>query len=82
MTDMKQRCESVREKLEAGGVHPSDIWWTESGRVVVEIVWGDWKHDHARADYLVSQLGGKVDDVFVTESDGSDTYSATHFYKF
>lgn len=51
----------------------------------VDIIWGDWKHDHLRADYLIKEyfkkLGYEVSvNEEVTEEDGSDTYSATHYY--
>lgn len=47
---------------------------------------GDWKHDHGRINYLVEQfcIENKYDivsvDVIVTEEDGSDNYSGTHFW--
>jgi hypothetical protein len=58
---------------------------TFDGRLCIEIHWGDWKHEHRRADYLVRQffmdkgLGVHVDEQ-VTEEDGSDCYSAEHYY--
>ena len=50
--------------------------------VLVKINWGDWKHDHARLD-LVMEANFTVIlvDVKITESDGSDCYSALHIYK-
>lgn len=51
--------------------------------VVVSISWGDWKHDHLRADYIVEHdLGGYLFGSVVTEEDGSDCYSADRYYKF
>ena len=51
--------------------------------VLAEIEWGDWKHDHARADYLVKhELGGMEILTEVYEEDGSDCYSAVHHYFF
>ncbi len=51
--------------------------------VSVEIMWGDWKHDHLCADDLMSVVFGatKVSED-VTEEDGSDAYSAVHTYEF
>lgn len=65
----------------------SDIRYTEMtaplpNRVMVDITWGDWKHDHLRADYLVQMLGGSLETVLTTEEDGSDCYSATRVYTF
>ena len=50
--------------------------------VCVLIEWGDWKHDHLRADYLVEQLGGNLIAKEVVEEDDSDSYSAIHNYVF
>lgn len=49
------------------------------GNVGILIPWGDWKHDHLRADYLVPYT---CTHVVVTEEDGSDCYSAVHFYEY
>ena len=54
----------------------------------VDIMEGDWKHDHARTDYLISDLLGNYDNIEITnmgeeligdETDG-DWYSAKHRY--
>lgn len=55
-------------------VYPSDI------AVCVDISWGDWKHDHLRCDYLMKLNGYTHICTTVTEEDGSDCYSATHYY--
>ena len=47
----------------------------------IDISWGDWKHDHLRAKWVVEDVLG-LDvmnwDTVVTEEDGSDCYSAHH----
>lgn len=48
--------------------------------IQIEIYWGDWKHSHLRADYLMEQNGFKLIGKEVTEEDGSDCYSARHTY--
>ena len=50
--------------------------------VALEINHGDWKHEHWRADYLVSTIGGAKISEKVTEEDGSDCYSSIHYYVF
>lgn len=52
-------------------------------RIGIEIQWGDWKHDHAYLDYIMAETfpGVKVQ-TEVTEEDGSDCYSAIHYYDF
>lgn len=67
--------------------HRADVVGTEEGdKIYFEIYWGDWKHDHLRVEYLVEQFceskGYDIErDVVITEEDGSDAYSAEHFYK-
>ena len=47
----------------------------------VEIQWGDWKHDHLRAKYLITKnFPLEHFDSKTTESDGSDCYSAIHYF--
>lgn len=48
--------------------------------IVIEIEWGDWKHDHGYADYVMKKHGFKKTGENVTEDDGSDCYSSDHFY--
>lgn len=57
----------------------ADVWCSDI--VCVSIEWGDWKHDHAYADYLMEQIGYKLIDEVETETDGSDCYSSNHYYK-
>ena len=51
--------------------------------IEVYVEHGDWKHDHLRAEHIVKNiLGNHFRDHFedVTESDGSDCYSAWHTF--
>lgn len=48
--------------------------------LVVDIEWGDWRHQHLWARDLMSYLGYTEIGNKVTEEDGSDTYSAEHYY--
>ncbi len=55
-------------------------------KIFFEIQWGDWKHDHAYLDYLVTNYLilkgiGYVASEVVDEEDGSDCYSATHYFR-
>ena len=49
-------------------------------KVYVYISWGDWKHDHAWCQELMSYLGYKRVSFDVTDEDGSDCFSAEHTY--
>lgn len=58
-----------------------EVWNYSPDTILVEIIWGDWKHEHRRADWLMEQNGFKLVRQWVTESDGSDCYSAVHEYR-
>lgn len=71
--------EQITEALEE--VHPTDISILND-HVEITIEWGDWKHDHLRADWLLEQKLHLVRyNERRTESDGGDCYSSIHFYK-
>lgn len=64
-----------------------DVWYEISDlsltddKVIIHIEWGDWKHSHARLDYVMKHyLGYTLIKEQVTEEDGSDTYSSVHYY--
>jgi hypothetical protein len=48
--------------------------------MVVDISWGDWKHEHGWCKCLMKYLGYGEIGCKVTEEDGSDTYSAEHYF--
>ena len=48
--------------------------------VKIFISWGDWKHEHLRCDWLMEEFGYIKINVIETEEDGSDCYSADHYY--
>ena len=48
--------------------------------LVVSIEWGDWRHSHGWAKDLMSYLGYVQIGSEVTEEDGSDCYSADHYF--
>lgn len=59
----------------------SDVSESPDGKsVIVSIEWGDWKHSHAYLDKLMERLGYTKDDEAVTEENGSDCYSADHYF--
>lgn len=55
--------------------------YMEDFMLCVSISWGDWKHDHLCCRQLMQQLGYTFVREEVTEDDGSDAYSAVHYYK-
>lgn len=54
---------------------------SEGTVVMIASITGDWKHEHARADYLMREIGYELISKKVTEEDGSDWYSADHYYR-
>lgn len=54
----------------------------ETNLVSIDIEWGDWKHEHNFADYIMSLNGFTRVNVQTYEEDGSDCYSAIHYYIF
>lgn len=52
----------------------------DGDEVVVSISWGDWKHDHGWAVDLMEYIGYKEVSMVETEENGSDCYSADHYF--
>ena len=82
---MKQHVREAIEKtekiLEAEGISALVSAYEDISAFTVEINWGDWKHEHARAKYIIESNGiGKLVKSETTEEDGSDTYSAIHYF--
>lgn len=51
--------------------------------VAIEIHWGDWKHEHLCLELSVQEeYPGVIHSSYVTEEDGSDCYSAVHYFIF
>jgi hypothetical protein len=57
-----------------------EIYETEDG-FVISVEWGDWKHDHRYLEYIMGELDYILVDKKITNEDGSDCYSADHYYK-
>lgn len=81
------RADKINEIMRSNNIC-GEVWDESATVVAVELSWGDWKHDHARLVYLVSEdkskelSGLKGITGEVTESDGSDCYSAIHRFYF
>ena len=66
-------------------LNDNGVWsevFTECDRkvIVVSIEWGDWRHSHLWSRDLMSYLGYTEIGNAVTEENGSDCYSADHYY--
>ena len=71
--------DSIYQYLADNDVY-SDVYENSEGVVSVEISWGDWKHEHLWCRDLMQYIGYIETDSRVTEDDGSDTYSAIHYF--
>lgn len=82
---MQERADVIEKLMEENGIMGGlDDYNEEKKMVAVEVTWGDWKHEHARLDWLMWRTFDDLKNVSVvtTEEDGSDCYSAIHFYYF
>jgi disulfide oxidoreductase YuzD len=71
----------IHDFLNDNGVWAEVYQYNQSiAAYVVSISWGDWKHEHLWAKSLMSYLGYVEIGSKVTEEDGSDTYSAEHYF--
>lgn len=75
-----KKCEMIEKILRNNNIS-AEVRSKNNNVVEVEISWGDWKHDHERAKYLLQKSAFEFISTIVTEEDGSDTYSAIHFFK-
>lgn len=48
--------------------------------ILVVTIHGDWKHDHLMAKHLLTDLGLIETNEITTETDGSDYYTAEHYF--
>lgn len=64
-----------------GKVSVGEVWPYRDLPVYCVEISGDWKHDHARADWLIEdKLGGTLLRKDITEDTGCDWYPAIHYY--
>ena len=77
---IRAKVAEVQNLLDSNGIF-ADVY-SSHGTIQVEISWGDWKHEHLRADWLIANnIGGLLfRNEKVTEEDGSDCYSSVHNY--
>ena len=71
--------DTIHSFLNDNGVW-ADVYCQTDDNVVVNIDWGDYKHDHAWCQELMGYLGYKRVSFDVTDEDGSDCFSAEHTY--
>lgn len=57
-----------------------DVYEHADGTIEIPVSWGDWKHSHLFLQDLMMELG-YIQVKEKTEENGSDCYSATHFFQ-
>lgn len=75
----KETTALVFDFLYKNGVY-AEVYKFNGIALCVDISWGDWKHDHLWARDLMEYLGYKEMGSKVTEENGSDCYSAEHYF--
>ena len=82
---IKTLIEKVWTRLNEEHIYPEYVDEFAHNVFKVGICWGDWKHEHLRADWIIREylelMGLEVvmTREIPTEEDGSDTYSADHY---
>ena len=71
--------QELYQHLQSKGLY-YEIYKTVNG-FVISVEWGDWKHDHRYLEYIMGELDYILVDKKITNTDGSDCYSADHYYK-
>lgn len=80
-TERKNEIEAnVYKILEANNVWVNYISFHLTLPLMYVEVKGDWKHDHLRCKFVMKEHGFEYLNEDVTEEDGSDFYTAVHYY--
>ena len=71
---------TIYQYLRDNGIY-ADVYTEMNGLITcVSIDWGDWKHEHMWARNLMEYLGYTETGEELTEENGSDCYSAIHYF--
>ena len=79
-TETDDEASNIYNYLKENEAYPDEVYKNGEGVVAVHIDWGDWKHEHAWCRDLMSYLGYACQSSIVTDDNGSDCYSATHYF--
>ena len=80
--DINTLIEDINKLLNTEGAIFADVYQhTDLPVICIHIKCGDWKHAHLRCDFLMQEhFGLEVLAKETTDQDGSDCYSAIHYY--
>lgn len=76
----KREYEKIYKMLRVTDADFDEICQLEE-QVEISVTWGDWKHSHIFLDNIMRNLGYRLIDEQITETDNSDCYSSVHIYK-
>lgn len=77
-----EELERIEKYLNDHTVYPEYVnYGFTDDTIRVQINRGDWKHEHLYCTYLMKELGYADCGEETTEENGSDCYSALHYYK-
>ena len=81
--EIQEKLDAIKKEFNDNycGLTP-EITNFESNVIKIEIEWGDWKHEHRYADYIMEKYSFSKIYEQITEEDGSDCYSSIHYYLF
>lgn len=71
---------TIHDMLRENDADFDEIYQSEE-QVEITVTWGDWKHSHAHLDHLMREIGYRLIDERVIETDNSDCYSSIHIYR-
>ena len=84
---IKKIVDTINQKLNENHIYEEAFWRTTDGmtdyEIEISIDRGDWKHDHLRVKHIIREVLGnnlKGEHEVVTWEDGSDCYSAIHYF--
>lgn len=80
MTELaRQRQIEIENKLNGESI-TYEFYSVDEAFVRIEVLWGDWKHEHPRLKHLMKEIGWEHWGSVTTEEDGGDCYSAVHTF--
>lgn len=84
---IKKIVDTINRKMNENHIYEEAFWRTDDGmtdyEIEISINNGDWKHDHLFVKHLIREVLGdnlKGEHEVVTWEDGSDCYSAIHYF--
>ena len=77
---MTERDQKIQKLFKENNIHYG--WgWNLDDELEVEVMHGDWKHDHAYIDCFMREHGyEKTGERYCGSPTGDDSYSAVHIY--